>query len=154
MTMNVAAPGADHHHHLDARGSAVDAARYAVPVGRLLYVALFLMSGPMHFSGKMIGYAASQGVPLASVAVPLSGILALAGGLSILLGYKARIGALLLILFLLPVTFMMHQFWSVTDPMMAQMQMIMFMKNMSMLGTALMITYFGSGPFSLDARKG
>jgi putative oxidoreductase len=152
MTMNVAAPGADHH--LDAHGSAVDAARYAVPVGRLLYVALFLMSGPMHFSGKMIGYAASQGVPLASVAVPLSGILALAGGLSILLGYKARIGALLLILFLLPVTFLMHPFWAVTDPMMAQMQMAMFMKNMSMLGAALMITYFGSGPFSLDARKG
>jgi putative oxidoreductase len=152
MTMNVAAPGAGQN--LEARGHSTDAARYAVPVGRLLFVALFLMSGPMHFSGKMSEYAASQGVPLASVAVPLSGLIALAGGLSILLGYKARIGAWLLVLFLVPVTFMMHQFWNVTDPMMKQMQMVMFFKNISMLGAALMITYFGAGPFSLDARKG
>jgi len=152
MTMHAAAPGADHH--LAAHGHSTDAARYAVPVGRLLFASIFLMSGPMHFSAKSIGYAASQGVPLASVAVPLSGILALAGGLSILLGYKARIGAWLLVLFLVPVTLMMHQFWNVTDPMMQQMQMVMFLKNVSMLGAALMITYFGSGPFSLDARKG
>ena len=151
MTMNVAAHGADHP--LGERGHTVDAARYAVPVGRLLFVAIFLMSGPMHFSGKMIEHAASQGVPLANIAVPLSGIIALLCGLSILLGYKARIGALLLIVFLVPVTLMMHQFWNVTDPMMSQMQMAMFMKNVSMLGGALMLTYFGSGPFSLDARK-
>jgi putative oxidoreductase len=154
MTMNVAAPGAGRH--LDAQNEkshSTDAARYAVPIGRLLFVAIFLMSGPMHFSGKMIEHAASQGVPLASVAVPLSGLIALAGGLSILLGYKARIGAWLLVLFLVPVTLAMHPFWGVTDPMMQQIQMVMFLKNVSMLGAALMITYFGSGPFSLDARR-
>jgi putative oxidoreductase len=52
-----------------------------------------------------------------------------------------------------PVTFMMHKFWTVQDPMMAQIQMIMFMKNISMLGGALLISQFGAGPFSLDARR-
>jgi len=78
---------------------------------------------------------------------------AVAGGLSILLGYRARIGAWLLVIFLVPVTLMMHNFWVVKDPMMAQMQMVMFMKNLSMLGGALLISQFGSGPWSLDARR-
>jgi putative oxidoreductase len=102
---------------------------------------------------QTIAFAASQGVPLASIAVPLSGILALAGGLSILLGYRARIGAWLIALFLVAVTPMMHKFWVVTDPMMYQMQFIMFMKNVSMIGAALLITQVGSGPWSLDRGK-
>jgi putative oxidoreductase len=123
-----------------------------VLLGRFLFVAIFLMSGLGHFSKQTIGYAASQGVPLASLAVPLSGILALLGGLSVLLGYRAKVGAWLIVLFLVPVTFMMHKFWVVSDPMMAQMQMIMFMKNMSILGAALLISQFGAGPLSFDAR--
>jgi putative oxidoreductase len=102
---------------------------------------------------QTIAYAASQGVPLASIAVPFSGLLALAGGLSILLGYRARIGAWLIVLFLVGVTPMMHNFWTVTDPMMYQMQMVMFMKNVSMLGGALVISQLGSGPWSLDSRR-
>lgn len=124
-----------------------------VLLGRLLFVAIFLMFGPRHFSPQTIGYAASQGVPLASILVPLSGVLALVGGLSILLGYRAKIGAWLIALFLLPVTLMLHKFWGFSDPMMAQMQMVMFMKNLSMLGGALFISQFGAGPFSLDARR-
>jgi putative oxidoreductase len=74
------------------------------------------------------------------------------GGLSILLGYRAKLGAWLIVLFLVGVTPMMHKFWGVADPMMQQMQMIMFMKNVSMLGGALLISQLGSGPWSLDAR--
>jgi putative oxidoreductase len=122
-------------------------------LGRFLFVLIFLMSGPRHFLSQTIAYAAAQGVPLASIAVPFSGILALAGGLSILLGYRARIGAWFIILFLAAVTPMMHKFWGVTDPMMYQMQFVMFMKNVSMLGGALLITQIGSGPWSLDARR-
>ncbi|MGA8764588.1 MAG: DoxX family protein [Candidatus Sulfotelmatobacter sp.] len=122
-------------------------------LGRFLFVLIFLMSAPRHFMSQTIAYAAAQGVPLASIAVPLSGLLALAGGLSILLGYRARIGAWLLVLFLAGVTPMLHNFWAVSDPMMRQMQMIMFMKNVSMLGGALLITQFGTGPWSLDARR-
>jgi len=61
-----------------------------VLLGRFLFVLIFLMFGPRHFSPQTIGYAASQGVPLASILVPLSGVLALVGGLSILLGYAQR----------------------------------------------------------------
>src|ERR1700756_4363917 len=124
-----------------------------VLMGRFFFALIFLMSGANHFSKQTIGYAASQGVPLASIAVPLSGLLAIIGGLSILLGYRAKIGAWLIALFLIPVTLMMHKFWAVSDPMMAQMQMIMFMKNVAMLGGALLISQFGAGPLSLDARR-
>lgn len=126
--------------------------KYLVLLGRILYAALFVLSGPNHFTAGAIGYAAGKGVPMASVAVPLSGIIALAGGLSILLGYKAKYGAWLIVIFLLPVTFMIHNFWTYTDPMQAQMQMANFMKNLSMLGAALMIAYFGSGPLSVDKK--
>jgi putative oxidoreductase len=124
-----------------------------VVLGRFLFALIFLMAGANHFNKQTVGYAASQGVPLASIAVPLSGVLAIAGGLSILLGYRAKLGASLIVLFLIPVTLMMHKFWTVTDPMMAQIQMVMFMKNISMLGAALLISHFGAGPFSLDARR-
>jgi len=123
------------------------------PVARALFAAIFIMSGATHFSSATIGFAASQGVPFASLLVPLSGIIALLGGLSILLGYHARIGALLLVSFLVPVTLALHPFWNVRDPMMAQIQMAMFMKNVSMLGGALLIGYFGAGPVSLEARR-
>ena len=122
-------------------------------LGRLFYVAIFVMSGVTHFTAKPVAYAAAAGVPFASLAVPASGLLALAGGLSILLGYRARLGAWLLVLFLIPVTFAMHNFWAVKDPMMAQMQIAMFMKNVSMLGGALLISQFGTGPWSLDAWR-
>jgi putative oxidoreductase len=124
-----------------------------VLLSRFLFVLIFVMSGPRHFLSATIGYAASQGVPLASIAVPISGVLALAGGLSILLGYRAKLGAWLIVLFLLGVTPLMHKFWGVTDPMMYQMQFVMFMKNVSMLGGALLITQLGSGPWSLDSRR-
>ena len=126
---------------------------YLVLLGRILYTAIFIMAAPGHFSAGTIGYAASQGVPLASIAVPVSGLIALAGGLSILLGYRAKWGAWLIVLFLVPVTVMMHNFWAMTDPNAAQMQQIMFMKNLSMLGAALMIAHLGSGPLSLDDRN-
>jgi putative oxidoreductase len=124
-----------------------------VLLGRLLFALIFIMSGPRHFLSQTIAYAASQGVPMASIAVPLSGTLAFVGGLSILLGYRAKIGAWLIVLFLVGVTPMMHNFWAVADPMMHQMQMIMFMKNVSMLGGALIISQLDSGPWSLDARR-
>jgi putative oxidoreductase len=124
-----------------------------VLLGRLFFVLIFLMAGPNHFSKHTIEFAVSEGVPFAALAVPLSGVLALAGGLSILLGYRAKIGAWLIALFLVPVTFMMHKFWTVHDPMMAQIQMVMFMKNIAILGGALLISQFGAGPLSLDARR-
>jgi len=126
---------------------------YLVPLGRFLYSGIFLMTAFGHFSAGYIGYAAQAGVPAPGLLVPLSGVIAILGGLSITLGYKAKIGGWLIVLFLVPVTFMMHNFWAVTDPMMRGMQMAMFWKNVSMLGAALLITHFGAGPLSLDARR-
>jgi putative oxidoreductase len=126
---------------------------YLVLLGRMLYSAIFVMAGPGHFTARTIAYAASKGVPMASIAVPLSGVIALVGGLSILLGYKARYGAWLLVLFLVPVTVMMHNFWAISDPMSAMTQRIMFEKNLSMLGAAFLIAHFGSGPLSVDHRN-
>lgn len=129
--------------------------RYLVPVGRLLFAGIFLVSALGHFSNETFAYAASQGVPLARVAVPFTGFLAFFGGMSVALGYRTRIGAWLLVAFLVPVTLMMHRFWSAADPMMVEMQRLHFLKNVSMLGGALLLAYFGAGPFSLDAvRKG
>lgn len=124
-------------------------------VGRILYSMIFLMSGVMHvvkFSDT-VGFAASKGVPMPGIGTFVATLLMLVGGLSVLLGYKAKIGAVLLVVFLVPTSFMMHNFWTISDPMMMQMEMAAFMKNMSMAGGALIIAYFGSGPLSLDKGK-
>jgi putative oxidoreductase len=125
---------------------------YVVLLGRILFSAIFIIAGPGHFSANTISYGVSKGVPLASIAVPLSGFIAMAGGLSILLGFKAKYGAWLIVLFLVPVTIMMHNFWAIPNPAQAQMQQVMFMKNLSMLGGALLLAHFGSGPLSVDHR--
>ena len=124
-----------------------------VLLGRFCFVLLFLMSAPNHFTKQGIGYAAAQGVPLASIGVPLTGVIALIASFSILLGYRAKFGAWLMVLFLALVTPLVHKFWGVADPNMAQQQMFHFFKNVSMIGGALLISQFGPGPLSLDARR-
>ena len=123
--------------------------KYIVPVGRIFYSLIFILASFTHFSKDTIAYAAHFGVPMPGLLVPAAGVLAFLGGLSVLLGYRAKIGAWLLVLFLVPVTIVMHRFWGMPDPQFAMLQEIMFMKNLSMLGAALMITYLGSGPCSL-----
>ncbi len=123
--------------------------KYVPLVGRILFSMIFLIQSLEHFSPNLISQASEMGVPMASLLVPFSGILAFLGGLSILLGYRAKIGAWILVLFLLPISFSMHQFWQERDPFAAMMHHYCFWKNISMLGAALMITYFGSGPCSL-----
>jgi putative oxidoreductase len=121
-----------------------------VLIGRILYAAVFLVSLPVHFTERTIEYAAAHGVPFASIAVPLSGIIALLGAVSILIGYKAKEGAWLIVLFLGPVTILIHDFWTISDPSVAMQQQIHFFKNLSMLGAAFLIAYFGSGPLSME----
>jgi putative oxidoreductase len=124
-----------------------------VPAGRVLYSVIFLVAVQTHFMPATIGYAAAQGVRFPEVVVPLAGILAAVGGLSVAFGYHTRLGAGLLVAFLVPVTLAMHNFWTVSDPVMAAIQQAMFMKNLSILGGALLIAYYGPGPFSLDALR-
>ena len=123
--------------------------KYVLLLGRVFYSLIFILASFGHFTKGSVDYAMQMGVPMAQFAVPLSGVIALLGGLSILLGYRAKIGAWLIVIFLVPVTFFMHRFWGPMDPQMAMMQQIMFLKNLSILGGAFIIAYFGAGPCSL-----
>ena len=124
-----------------------------VPLGRAFFAAIFLNAGFSHFNPGSIAYAHSAGVPFAAFLVPASGVLAFLGGLSVLLGWRARLGAWMLVAFLIPVTLSLHAFWAVTDPMAAQLQFVMFTKNVGLLGGALLVAHFGAGPYSVDARR-
>ncbi len=138
----------------DAHQDSITKAKlWSVPVGRFFFSLIFIIAGFSHFSQNTIAYAQSQNVPMAAFLVPLSGVMAIIGGASVLLGYKARFGALLLILFLIPVTFSMHAFWNISDAALMQNQMAHFMKNFSMLGASMLICFYGSGPKSLDRIK-
>ena len=127
--------------------------KFILFLGRACFSAIFIVASLGHFVDETIHYAASHGVPNPEILVPLSGVMALLGGLSIFFGYKARFGAWLIVLFLIPVTYKMHNFWDAQDPMIAVIEQIMFFKNISMLGGAIILTYFGSGPMSIDYKN-
>jgi|SRR5215470_4593572 len=118
--------------------------RVLYPAGRLFFALIFIVAAPRHFTAEGIQHAADLGVPLAAVCVPLSGLMALAGGLSVATGYRAQWGAWLLIAFLVPVTFMMHGFWRVHDPQAVHIQQAMFMKNVALVGGALLLAQITS----------
>lgn len=130
-----------------------DGLAWLVPLGRAGLAAIFLASGFNHFTSTYVGYATQAGVPNAGLLVPFSGVLALLGGLSVLLGFRARVGAWLLVVFLLPVTFFMHNFWALPDPAARAVQQANFFKNLGLLGGALLVAYWGAGPISFDAMR-
>lgn len=121
--------------------------------GRILISAIFILSGlgKIFEWSQTAGYMESKGFPV----VPLFQIGAigveLAGGLSILLGFKARWGAVLLFLYLIPVSLVFHDFWAYTG-MERNMQMAHFFKNVAIMGGMLLLTAFGPGGYSVDSR--
>jgi putative oxidoreductase len=119
--------------------------RYMIPVGRILFALIFISAAPRHFTHEGIQHATDLGVPAASLLVPISGILALLGGLSVATGFKSQWGAWMLIAFLVPVTFGMHGFWRLQDAKSIHIQQAMFWKNVSMFGAALILTQLKSG---------
>jgi putative oxidoreductase len=121
-------------------------------IGRLILGGYFVMSGIRHFThfGMMSGYAKSKGTPAPSAAIAGTGILLVSGGLSFLLGVWPFIGGILLVIFLLGVSFKIHDFWAISDPQAKMNEMINFTKNMGLLGAILIImTYPGPWPYSL-----
>jgi putative oxidoreductase len=114
---------------------------YLFLLGRILFGGFFLINAFRHLTGfsAMAPYAASKGVPAPKMAVFGSGLLLALGGLSILLGAKPRWGVLFLALFLIPVSFTMHNYWADKDPQARQMNEIQFHKNLALLGAALML---------------
>ncbi len=122
--------------------------------GRILLSLIFVMSGFSKIPGweNTLGYMASKGMPMTQFFLFMAIVIEIAGGLSLLMGYKTRVGASLLIVFLIPATLIFHNFWTLTG-MEQQMQMIMFMKNLAIIGGLLVVAGFGPGQISLDARK-
>jgi uncharacterized membrane protein YphA (DoxX/SURF4 family) len=111
-----------------------------VLIGRILFAALFLGSAVGHLTQTraMAGYAASKKVPFPAASVFGSGVLVAVGGLMVLLGVWADLGALLLVLFLLPTAILMHNFWTLPDPQARQMDQIQFNKDIALAGGALL----------------
>jgi putative oxidoreductase len=111
-----------------------------VLIGRVLFVALFLASAFGHLTQtqNMAGYAKSRGVPMAGPAVIVSGLLILVGGVFVLLGIWADLGALLIAIFLIPTAILMHGFWKDSGEA-RMMEMIQFQKDMALAGAALML---------------
>jgi uncharacterized membrane protein YphA (DoxX/SURF4 family) len=105
-------------------------------VGRILFALIFINSGFAHFSQReaMTGYAQFKKVPAAKLAVPLTGLMIFVGGISVVLGFWADLGALLLATFLVVSVFMMHNFWT-----QKMNETVAFFKNLSMAGAALII---------------
>jgi uncharacterized membrane protein YphA (DoxX/SURF4 family) len=108
-------------------------------IGRILYAYIFLGSSVAHLtkSDEMGGYAATKGIPPAKIMTLITGVQILVGGLMVLLGIWGDLGSLLLALFLLGTSFLMHPFWKETDPMGKQMEMIHFNKDLALAGSAL-----------------
>ena len=115
--------------------------KYVFLLGRVLFSSIFILKSFGHFTADRMAHAGSMGVPIPNLLCPLSGLLILLGGLSVLFGYKTHIGAWLLVVFLVPTTFMMHQFWDAEQGYSAMMESYCFLKNISLLGAALMLTY-------------
>jgi uncharacterized membrane protein YphA (DoxX/SURF4 family) len=115
-----------------------------VLIGRVLFAFLFLGGGIAHFAGRkmMVPYAAAKKVPAPTVAVLGGGVLLVAGAVSILLGVWADLGALLLVIFLVPTALLMHNFWSETDPQTRTNEMTQFNKDIALAGAALMLFAF------------
>ena len=109
-------------------------------IGRIILAGFFVYSGFNHFKrlGMMSDYSKMKGVPLPSIAVALTGLMLMLGGLSILLGAYPVVGIFLLVVFLIPVSFMMHNFWKVQDPQLRAAERVNFLKNIALLGAVLM----------------
>ena len=118
-------------------------------IGRIVFAIMFVMSGINHITkaDHMVGYAQFKGVPSPKLAVIGSGVVMGLGGLSVILGVYADLGAIVLAAILLLMAVKMHNFWTLEDAQAKQADMIGFLKNVSMAGGALFM-------FALMATEG
>lgn len=119
--------------------------------GRLMLAYIFILSGYgkiMNFAGTA-GYMAKYGMPMIEFFLVCAILIELVGSLMLVVGWKARWGALALIVFLVPTTLIFHAYWAV-PPEQAYGQMIQFQKNLAILGGMLYVLFMGAGRLSLD----
>jgi uncharacterized membrane protein YphA (DoxX/SURF4 family) len=124
-------------------------------VGRILLGGYLLYSGIHHFMdlSSMSQYTAAKGVPMPTVAVVAAGVLLLIAGFSFLLGLAPKVGIVAFVLFIVPVTLTMHQFWNAHG--MARMQeMVNFTKNLALLGAVLALAMVPEPwPLGVESRR-
>lgn len=115
--------------------------RTALMAGRLIFGGYFLYNGINHFLNRkmLVDYARSKEVPAPDVAVAASGLMILAGGLSVLTGLQPKVGAGLISAFLLGVSPQMHAFWKEEDAQQRIQEMVNFTKNMALVGSSLLV---------------
>ncbi|MDB5346438.1 MAG: DoxX family protein [Schlesneria sp.] len=122
--------------------------------GRIMIATIFLLSAvgnKIPQFNALAGYMASEGVPAPQLMLVGAIVFLIVGSISLVLGFKARVGAVLLLVFLVLATYYFHDFWNFSGAD-RQNQMIQFMKNLSMMGTMLFVVANGPGAFSLDRR--
>ncbi|HZI22146.1 MAG TPA: DoxX family protein, partial [Gemmatimonadales bacterium] len=127
--------------------------QYLFLAGRVLFGGFFLLAGIDHFRhvAMMAPYAASKRIPVPRLSVLGSGALIMLGGLSVLLGVRPTWGVVLLTAFLVPTSFLMHNYWTATDPSARMMDQTNFKKNIALLGAAWMLLLVPQPwPFSLS----
>ncbi len=122
-------------------------------LGRICLSAIFILSGVGKFMAydQTASYMAAKGITFIPFFLVAAALVELIGGLSLLFGCKIRWGATLLLLYLIPVTVLFHDFWSQTDPATEKLQMIMFMKNLAIMGGLWYAIVCGGGRLSCDA---
>ncbi len=126
--------------------------KFAQVVGRVALVTIFIASGLGKLAGwrGTVAYAGSKGVSETLLAIATA--LELIGAVSVLVGFKARWGALALIIFLVPVTLVFHNFWAVPAAQ-QQTEMVNFLKNLAICGGLLIVFGRGAGAFSIDSSR-
>jgi putative oxidoreductase len=103
--------------------------------------------------GMMTGVLHSKGVPMAPVALALTIVIELGVGLMLLVGFKVRAAAWILLLFLIPTTLLFHNFWAVAPGVEQQNAMAHFLKNLAIMGGLLSFAANGGGSLSVDAKR-
>ena len=120
----------------------MDVWQIAHVVARILFGAFFIMFGVNHLTRtrQMAEHAKTvANVPAPAIAVVVSGVMILVGGIFTLAGFHPRIGALLIFVCVLVGAFWMHQYWKVTDPMQKATESALFWKDIALAGAALFI---------------
>jgi putative oxidoreductase len=128
---------------------------FCLLLGRICLSALFIMAGIGKFLDydQTTQYMVAKGFTMVPLFLVVSGAIEIIGGLSLLLGYRIRYGALLLILFMIPTTLLFSAFWSY-EGLEARLQFIQFLKNVSVIGGLLYVLSVGAGKFSFDSCCG
>lgn len=123
-------------------------------IGRILLCLIFIISGisKIFNFGQTASYMSSVDLPMPEILLIGTIVIEVVGGFMILLGWHARWAGLVIFLWLIPTTFLFHAFWD-APPDRMRSEMNHFMKNITIMGGMLYVWAFGSGPFSLDARK-